>query len=86
MKCAACFNAGKYRGLWEHNPEESKEAFNRISHLISAWVGLGQVHRARWKGRWLCRISSIYRGSEARESEAFVVLVKEEGGKMSVDM
>lgn len=58
----------------------------KISHLISAWVGLGQVHRARWKGRGLYRVSSIYRGSEARESETFIVSVKEEGGKMSVEM
>lgn len=43
------------------------------------------MHRARWKGRGLYRVSSIYRGSEARESEIFIVSLKEEGGKMSVE-
>lgn len=27
MKYATCLGGGKYRGLWEHNPEESEEAF-----------------------------------------------------------
>lgn len=67
MKCDTCLAGEKFRVLWEHNieslhnPGKSGDALHKMDHLISAWVGTGQGHRTRWKGRGLCRVSSVYR-------------------------